>query len=99
AAEALFGKGELASLDTQTLHGALAELPRAQGGVGTPITELFVSAGLVKGSGEARRAIAQGGIYINNTQVTQEDAALAPEHLIHDTFVVLRRGKRTLAAV
>ena len=34
---------------------------------------------------------------MNNVKVTSDDAALAPEDLLHGKHAVLRRGKKTLA--
>jgi len=99
ASEALFGQGDLGALDEATLAAALDELPRATGGAGSPIAALLVEAGLVASHGEARRAIKQGGVYVNNTQVDAEDATLEAAQLMHGKFAVLRRGKKTLAGV
>ncbi|WP_280116202.1 tyrosine--tRNA ligase [Leucobacter viscericola] len=99
ASGALFGQGDLAVLDSATLAAALSELPQAAGAAGSPIAQLLVDTELVKSLGEARRAIAQGGVYVNNVAVTAEDQALAAEDLLHGEFAVLRRGKKTLAGV
>ena len=99
ASEALFGRGELSELDEASLAGAVSELPVAAGAAGASIAQLLVDAGLVKSLGEARRAIAQGGVYVNNAKVESEDAELAAADLLHGKFAVLRRGKKTLAAV
>ena len=99
ASGALFGRGELASLDEASLAGAVRELPRAVGAVGAPITQLLVDAELVSSLGEARRALAQGGVYLNNVQIDDQDRALAADDLLHGRFAVLRRGKKTLAGV
>ena len=98
ASAALFGQGELASLDAATLAAATAELTSAEVVATTSIAQALVDTGLTKGLGESRRAIAQGGVYLNNVTVTDEQAdfsgaALAGGHSI------LRRGKKTLAAV
>ena len=98
ASAALFGQGELASLDAATLAAATAELPSAEVVATTSIAQALVDTGLTKGLGESRRAITQGGVYLNNVTVTDEQAdfsgaALAGGHSI------LRRGKKTLAAV
>ncbi|GMA27124.1 tyrosine--tRNA ligase [Arenivirga flava] len=98
ASAALFGQGELAALDERTLEAALAELPRASAAGGAPIAQLLVDAGLTKSLGESRRAIAQGGVYLDNVKVDDESAVL-PTELLHGRFAVLRRGKRTLAGV
>jgi tyrosyl-tRNA synthetase len=98
ASAALFGQGELASLDAATVAAATAELPSAEVAVTVTVAQALVDTGLTKGLGESRRAIAQGGVYLNNVTVTDEGAdftgaALASGHAI------LRRGKKTLAAV
>jgi tyrosyl-tRNA synthetase len=97
ASAALFGQGDLSSLDAQTLESALAELPGTQAKPGTPITQLLVDTGLVASISAGRRAIAEGGVYLNNLKIDSEDAVL--EGLLHSKFAVLRRGKKTLAAV
>ncbi|GAB3169831.1 tyrosine--tRNA ligase [Myceligenerans halotolerans] len=97
ASQALFGRGELAGLDERTLAGAVAELPRVTAKAGDLITDLLAGSGIVASKGEARRAIKEGGAYVNNVKVTAEDAVLAAEDLLHGRFAVLRRGKKTLA--
>ncbi|MCB1273499.1 MAG: tyrosine--tRNA ligase [Leucobacter sp.] len=99
ASAALFGQGEIGSLDAATLEAALEELPGVSGAAGTPIAQLLVDTGLVKTLSEARRAIAQGGVYVNNAQVAADDAVLTEAELLHGRFAVLRRGKKTLAGV
>lgn len=97
ASQALFGQGELGALDRLTLASALQELPSATAKLGANITELLVETGLVSSQSAARRAIAEGGVYLNNQKVTDEAATL--EQAILDEFAVLRRGKKTLAAL
>jgi tyrosyl-tRNA synthetase len=43
--------------------------------------------------------VAEGGAYLNNDRVAGEDAAVGPDDLLAGEWLVLRRGKRTLAAV
>jgi tyrosyl-tRNA synthetase len=98
ASAALFGQGELESLDAATVAAATAELPSTTVDATTTVAQALVDTGLTKGLGESRRAIAQGGVYLNNVTVTDDatdftGAALASGH------AVLRRGKKTLAAV
>jgi tyrosyl-tRNA synthetase len=99
AAAALFGTGDLGAIDESTLSAALDELPRASGAVGDRLDVLLVATGLARSNGEARRAIAQGGAYVNNRKVDDAEALLGESDLLHGRFAVLRRGKRTLAAV
>ena len=98
ASQALFGRGELEGLDEATLAAAVAELPTAVITEETSaLVDLLVGAGLVAGRGAARRAIAEGGVSVNNRRIADEEAVLAPGDLLHGRFAVLRRGKRTLA--
>jgi len=98
AAEALFGQGDLSALDAATLASAISALPQASATAETSIVQLLVDSGLVSSLGEARRAVAQGGVYLNNAKV-EDDAALLGSSLLHERFAVLRRGKKTLAGI
>ncbi|MCW6010591.1 tyrosine--tRNA ligase [Micromonospora sp. CPCC 205371] len=100
ASQALFGRGELAELTPATLGAALSEagLTRVQGEL-PPIAVLLRDTGLVGSMNEARRAIADGGAYVNNERVTDAEAVLPADSLLHGRFLVLRRGKRTFAGV
>ena len=98
ASRALFGRGELADLDADTLRAAVAELPRADLEVGTTtVVDLLVATGLSAGRGAARRTIGEGGAYLNNVKVTDEEQVITAEDVIAGHWVLLRRGKRVLA--
>jgi tyrosyl-tRNA synthetase len=100
ASQALFGRGDLARLDEPTLRDAVAELPAAKLPRGEHlVTDLLVAAGLVASKSAARRTIAEGGGYVNNTRVDAEDETVGPDRLLHDRWLVLRRGRKSLAAV
>lgn len=97
AAAAFFGQGELTDLDAATLKSALGELPNTTAALGTPITQLLLDTGLVDSISAGRRAIKEGGVYLNNAKVVDEAGELTD--LLHGQFAVLRRGKKTLAGV
>ncbi|AEG44117.1 tyrosine--tRNA ligase [Isoptericola variabilis] len=97
ASQALFGRGDLGSLDARTLGAAVAELPRTTAKAGDLVVDAFVGSGLVASKAAARRAIAEGGAYVNNVKVTSEEQVLEPDDLLHGRYAVLRRGKKTLA--
>ncbi|MDP9393882.1 MAG: tyrosine--tRNA ligase [Actinomycetota bacterium] len=100
ASRALFGQGDLAELDAPTLAASLAELPRASVSAPLPpVVELLAETGLAASRSAARRTIAEGGAYVNNERVTDESATPEPDDLLHGRWLVLRRGKRNLAAV
>jgi tyrosyl-tRNA synthetase len=98
AADALFGNGDLGALDEATLRSAIAELPSATAAPGSPVAQVLVDAGLTSSLGESRRAIEQGGVYLNNTRVEGADATIDGAFLVGG-LAVLRRGKKTLAGV
>ena len=64
-----------------------------------PVVDLFAEVGLVASKSAARRTVKEGGAYVNNVKVTAEDAVPAAEDLLHGRWLVLRRGKKNLAAV
>jgi tyrosyl-tRNA synthetase len=99
ASKALFGQGELTDLDEATLRSALSELPHARVAELGPVVDLFAEVGLSPSKSAARRTVKEGGAYVNNVKVTAEDAVPAAEELLHGRWLVLRRGKKNLAAV
>ena len=102
AAKALFGQSELKELDVKTLQSALSELPKVElrKGVDLPSwVDLITSAGVVESKSAARRIIKEGGAYLNNMKVPSEEFAPSKDDLLHGKFLVLRKGKRDLAAV
>jgi tyrosyl-tRNA synthetase len=104
ASQALFGQGDLRELDAETLAAAVAEVPNADIEVAADaplptVADLMAATGIVPSKSAARRAIAEGGAYLNNDKVTEQDAVAAPGDLLHGQYVVVRRGKRTVGAV
>jgi tyrosyl-tRNA synthetase len=100
ASQALFGRASLDSLSADTLRAALSEagLSSVRGELPS-VAALLQQSGLAKSANEARRAIAEGGAYVNNERVTDAEAVVAPSAFLHGRFLVLRRGKRTFAGV
>jgi len=106
ASAALFGRGELSDSDPATLAAALAEAPgytvtaEDLGDTGAvPFVQLFAKTGLVKGTGAARRTINEGGAYLNNERVSDIDREVGPADLLHGRWLVLRRGRKSMAGV
>jgi tyrosyl-tRNA synthetase len=104
ASQALFGQGELAGIDERTLSAVWAEVPHAsiqasdQGKLPT-VADLMAATGIVPSKSAGRRAIAEGGAYVNNQRVGSQDAAATRSELLHGRYIILRRGKRTVGAV
>jgi tyrosyl-tRNA synthetase len=104
ASQALFGRAELADLDEPTLAAALIEAGNGQVAELTPggpdaITDLLVTTGLSKSRGEAKRAVAEGGVYVNNARVESAEWVPQSTDFLRDRWLVLRRGKRHIAGV
>ncbi|MGW2398436.1 tyrosine--tRNA ligase [Kitasatospora sp. NPDC001664] len=99
ASKALFGQGALADLDPATLAASLAEVPKGKVTELLPIVDLLVEAGLAPSRSGARRTIKEGGAYLNNEKVTDEEAVPVASDLLHGRWLVLRRGKRNIAAI
>jgi len=100
AAAALFGRGELRELSAATLAAVAKEV----GGVdvaleGLTVADAMTAAGVVPSKSAARRAIAEGGAYVNNLKVDDADAEISADDLLSGGYVVVRRGKRTVGAV
>ncbi|OFT41518.1 tyrosine--tRNA ligase [Arthrobacter sp. HMSC06H05] len=104
ASEALFGSGELAALDAGTVDAVFAELGGAEAASGSNIVDVLVAAGISKSKSEARRSLGEGAINVNNVKVTDPEATFETGEGLgsgsgEEDVLILRRGRRTLAAV
>jgi tyrosyl-tRNA synthetase len=102
AAKALFGHSDVSELDLATLDSALAQLPRTQIAKGQPLptwVDLLAATGVVDSKSAARRIVKEGGAYLNNQKVENEDFTPSKADLLHGKYLLLRKGKRDLAAV
>jgi tyrosyl-tRNA synthetase len=102
AAAALFGRSELGELPEATVAGLAQELhaPVLQAGTELPaVVDVLEASGVVASRSAARRAISEGGAYLNNVRLFDPDARLVAGDLLHGRYVITRRGKRTVGAV
>ena len=106
ASRALFGHADIGDVPLDTLAAALSEVPGAQvsaaeitDGFLPSIVELLSRSELVAGRGAARRTINEGGAYVNNQRITDDTWQPRVADLLGGRFLVLRRGKRTIAGV
>lgn len=99
ASQALFGRGSLDDLAPATLRAALTEAGLVHVDELPDVAGLLRDSGLVPSLKEARRVIAEGGAYVNNTRITETDATVGPGDLLHGRYLVLRRGKRSFAGI
>jgi tyrosyl-tRNA synthetase len=103
ASQALFGRSDLAEIDERTLAAAIGEIPSARIFASPDslpsVIDLMAEVKIVASKSAARRAIAEGGAYLNNRKVTSDDAAPAAADLLHGRYLILRVGKRTVGGV
>lgn len=109
-AQAIAASNTLYSAGSDTLDVAGVEALAAQGVPTTtiPSTQLqpgwgvldaAVATGLAKSKGEARRLVAQGGLYVNNKAISDANAMLGTNDLIGGSSIVLRSGKKNYRVV
>ena len=106
AARALFGHGDLTKISADVLQAALMAAPHAVvdraevlGGELPPVAELLVRVGLVTSKQAARRAIEEGGAYLNNVRVEHATARPSMADLLPGGWLVLRRGRKSVGGV
>lgn len=100
ASQALFGRGDLHALDAGTLADALAELPSVTVDPGPHhVSDLLAASGLVQSRSAGRRTIAEGGAYVNNQKIASDDVTVDGAVALHGRWLLLRRGRKSLAAV
>ena len=95
--QALFGTDQLDQLDGSTLRSAAYSLPNAMGSEVENIPQALVATGLTPSLGAARRAISEGGVYLNNQKIESEE--LDKSQLLPGNLMIIRRGKKNLAAL
>lgn len=100
--ESLFGRSDLAALSEAALAGVVVELGGAAVTAADElplVADALVVAGVVSSKSAARRAMTEGGAYVNNIKVTDPEARLSSDQLLYGRFVVMRRGRRTVGAI
>lgn len=97
AAQALFGRAELADLDESTLAAALQETEVADVSADATIVDLLVASGLESSKGAARRTVNEGGAYVNNVRIEDVEWVPGAEDMLHGSWLVLRKGKKRFA--
>lgn len=97
ASAALFGRGDLRVLPTEILQQATEDVPTQAVEAGSTLVDALVSTGLCASKSAARRAITEGGAYVNNERISDPEATLDANAALHGRWVLLRRGKRSIA--
>ena len=87
-AQKTFEQGTLAT-DLPTI-----EVPRADIDNELGVLAAFVTAGLAKSNGEARRLVQAGGLSVNNSVITDEKAKLRRSDILENGYIKLSTGKK-----
>jgi tyrosyl-tRNA synthetase len=103
ASAALFSE-EIAGLSEDMLLAVTEDAPatdvsRAALGDAVLLVDLLQQTGLAKSKSEARRTIEQGGAYVNNVRQSDPARALSVDDLLHDRYLILRKGRREVHVV
>jgi tyrosyl-tRNA synthetase len=98
ASAALFGE-EIAGLSEEMLlaiteDAPTTDVPREWILDGLPLIEALERSGLATSRSDARRTIQGRGAYVNNVSQTDVDRALGAGDLLHDRYIVVRKGRR-----
>ncbi len=62
--------------------------------LGNGVIDLLVESGLCQSRKDAKRAINEGGIYLNGQRITEADFVPSDSDLLHNKYLLLRRGKK-----
>jgi len=103
ASGALFGE-QIAALSEEMLLAVTEDapttpVPQAELLNGLTLVDILERTGLAKSKKEAKRTVDQGGAYVNNVRQTDAARTLGPADLLHDRYVVLRKGRRDVHIV
>jgi len=99
ASRVLFGRADPRSIDAATLRDAVADLPVATLPAGASLVDALVATGLAASRGAGRRMLSEGGVSVNNNRVEDPERVMTDSDYLHGTTILLRRGRRHLAAV
>ncbi len=100
ASQVLFG-GSLSGLGAKQIEEVFADVPSTEivkdqfSGEGKNLLDLLVESSLAKSRGEARRAVEDGGININNERVSEPTRMIVFPDFLEGKFMVLRKGKKS----
>lgn len=97
AGKALFS-GKISSLDAQTMLEVFASVPttehaKADLAEGVDMVEMLKASNLASSNREAKEFLSEGSVKINGEKISL-DTKLTADHLLHDAYIAIRRGKK-----
>lgn len=102
--ELLFGKGgDLSSLTKEEIDNlfdsSIQKGPIPLPGDGLRTVDIFERLGIFGSKGQARRAIEGGGVYVNGNQLSDAGSMITSADLLHERYIVLRKGKKDFTLI
>jgi tyrosyl-tRNA synthetase len=103
ASDILFGMGtldRLVTLDESDLLDALEGVPRftlseSELSVGIPILKLITeNASVFASKGEAKRMIANGGVFVNKQKISDSEKCINTTNLLKNRYILVQKGKK-----
>lgn len=103
ATRIFFGE-KIDQLSDAELRGIFAEVPaikltREQLTAGIKLVDLLALTPLFTSKSEARRSLQQNGVTLNNEKIADIEMMITPEHLITESALVLRKGKKNYCLI
>lgn len=90
--------GAKTALNSELLENLARDMPnytiKPEEIVNSKLIDLIVKIGLQSSKGDARKLIRNGGVYVNNEQVQDENYVIAQNHLIEGRLLLLAVGKK-----
>lgn len=90
--------GSQTQLNVEILESIASDMPNRQLAshevIDQKLIDLLVNVGLQPSKGEARRLIRNGGVYLNNEKVDDENFVVLKDHLIDQRLMLLAAGKK-----
>lgn len=90
--------GQETKLDVDTLESIANDMPnytlKKEQVIDQKLVDLMVIVSLQTSKSEAKRLIRNGGVYINNEKVEDENLTITKNHLIADRLILLAAGKK-----
>src|SRR5437016_6858856 len=101
ASDILFGQFDPHNASGRALETLAQEIPTTtiDGQDALTLVDALVRSGLAKSKSEARRAIEQGGIYLNQEREKNVERRIEPGDRLADGSLLLRKGKKDYALI
>ena len=99
SSQVLFG-GDLENLEVRDVLEIFDDVPSTEldrstfGGEGKALVELMAECGLTASKGASRRLVRDGGAYVNNRKMSDEQARVGLDDFLGGAVLVLRQGRK-----